>query len=75
MEGIGVFEERAIEERSRSDLGEVQDVVADGDAGTRRRSTLRLEDAVGEVLYGEVRVRVNFNEGFQSHGQHTEERQ
>lgn len=68
-EAIGVFEERAVEESSRGNLGEVENEVADGDAGARRRTGLGFEDSIGEVLYGEVRIRVNLDERLKkSHG-------
>ena len=67
VEAIRVFEQRAIEEASGSDLGEVEDVVADSHAGSRGWTGSGLEDPIREVLYGEVRVRVNFDERLQSH--------
>jgi hypothetical protein len=61
LEAIGVIKKRAIEETSRRDLREVKNEVTDGYARTRRRSGLWFEDSVWEILYGEVRIWVDFD--------------
>lgn len=65
MKAIGVDEDRTVEQPGGGDFGEVQDVVADGHARSSWRTRLGLEDAVREVLDGEVRARVDFDEGLQ----------
>lgn len=67
MKAIGVGEDRTVEETGGGDSGQVQHVIADGHARSSRWSRFGLEHSEREVLYGEVRARVDFDKGSESH--------
>lgn len=67
VKAIGVAEDRTVEETGGGDCWQVQHVTADCHARSSRWSRFGLEHSEGEVLYGEVRARVDLDERRQSH--------
>lgn len=66
-ETIRTFEDRTVEKASKSNLGEVESVIANCDGRSRRRSWLGLENSIGKILDREVGVGMDRDEGLKSH--------